>query len=101
MSHQREQNTISATQARIHFGEVIRRAYIGQEPVVVEKDGIPVVVILSFPSYEQLLKELKLARFERLSRAAGMDAERQGLSEERLEQEMEEIRSRRYQETYG
>ena len=68
---------------------------------MVEKDGIPMVVILSFPYYEQLLQEIKLARFERLSRAAGLEAERQGLTEEQIEQEMEEIRAQLYQEAYG
>jgi len=91
----------SATQARVHFGEIIKRACLGQEQVVVEKDGIPMVVILSFPYYEQLLQEIKLARFERLSRAAGLEAERQGLTEEQIEQEMEEIRAQLYQEAYG
>jgi len=98
MAQERMPSTISATQARVHFGEVIKRAYISQEPVVVEKDGIPVVVVLSFPHYEQLLQELKLARFERLSRAAGLEAERQGLTEEQLEQDMEELRKRLHQE---
>lgn len=101
MTREKAQSTISATQARVHFGEVIKRAYVGQEQVVVEKDGIPVVVILSFPYYEQLLQEIKLARFERLSRAAGLEAERQGLTQEQLEQEMEEIRERLHQEAYG
>lgn len=92
---------LSATQARIHFGEVIRRAYTEGEPVIVEKDGIPMVVILSVPAYEQLLRELKLARFEQASRAAGLDAERQGLTEEQLEQEMEAIKERLYRQRYG
>lgn len=101
MVQEKARNTISATQARVRFGEVIKRAYVGQEQVVVEKDGIPVVVILSFPYYEQLLREVKLARFERLSRVAGLEAERQGLTEEQLEQEMGEIRKRLHQEAYG
>jgi len=53
------------------------------------------------PYYEQLLLELKLARFERLSRGAGLEAERQGLTEEQVEQEMEEVRERFYHEIYG
>lgn len=55
-------------------------------------------MILSFPYYEQLLRQVKLARFERLSRQAGREAEQQGLTEEQLEQEMEEIREQVYQE---
>jgi len=101
MAQVKARSAISATQARIRFGEVIKRAYVSQEPVVVEKDGIPVVVILSFPYYEQMLREVKLARFERLSRTAGLEAERQGLTEEQLEQEMEKIREQVYQEAYG
>jgi len=92
-------HTISATDARIRFGEVIRRAYSGQEHLVVEKDGIPVVVILSVPDYEEMRTELKLQRFERVSRAAGRDAEKQGLSEEALERELDEIRAQIYSET--
>lgn len=94
-------HTISATDARIRFGEVIRRAYSGQEHLIVEKDGIPVVVILSVPDYEEMRTELKLQRFERMSRAAGLDAEKQGLTEEALEQELEEIRAQIYHETYA
>ena len=101
LAQEKAQSTISATQARVHFGEIIRRAYVNQEQVVVEKDGIPMVVILSFPYYEQLLREVKLARFERLSREAGLEAERAGLTEEQLEQEMEAIRERFHREARG
>ena len=94
-------STISATQARLRFGEVIRNASAGPNPVVVEKAGIPVVVILSLPDYEQLLQDAKLGRFERLSRAAGLDAERQGLSEEHLEEEMAQIKEHVYRRHYG
>ena len=94
-------HTISATDARIRFGEVIRRAYSGQEHLIVEKDGIPVVVILSVPDYEEMRTELKLERFERMSRAAGLDAEKQGLTEKALEKELEEIRAQIYHETYA
>jgi prevent-host-death family protein len=92
---------LSATQARIHFGEVIKRAYRDGEHVIVEKDGIPVVVILSVPEYEQLLRELKLVRFEQASRVAGLEAEQQGLTEEQLKQEMETIKERLYRQAYG
>ena len=101
MAQEKAQSTISATQARVRFGEVIKKAYVNQEQVVVEKDGIPVVVIVSFPYYEQLLREVKLARFERLSREAGLEAERAGLTEEQLEQEMEAIKERLYREVCG
>ena len=53
------------------------------------------------PDYKQLIRQAKLARFERLSLAAGLEAERQGLTEEELEAEMEEIKEQLYQEVYG
>ena len=101
MAQENAQSTISAEEAQRQFGEVIKRAYLGREQVVVEKDGMPMVVILSFPDYEQLLREVKLARFERLSREAGLDAECTGLTEGQLEQEMETIRTRSHQKAYG
>jgi hypothetical protein len=68
---------------------VIKRAYLGGDHLVVEKDGIPVVVILSFPDYERLIRQVKLASFERLSLAAGLEVEREGLTEEELEAEID------------
>jgi len=53
------------------------------------------------PDYKQLIRQTKLARFERLSLAAGLEAEKQGLTEEELEVEMEEIKEQLYQEVYG
>jgi hypothetical protein len=53
------------------------------------------------PDYKQWIRQAKLARFERLSLAAGLEAERQGLTEEELGVEMEEIKEQLYQEVYG
>jgi prevent-host-death family protein len=101
MARENARSTISAEEAQTQFEEVIKRAYRNREQVVVEKDGMPIVVVLSFPDYEQLLREIKLARFERLSREAGLDAERAGLTEEQLEQEMEAVRTRGHRKAYG
>ena len=48
------ETVISATQARIRFGEVMREAQ--KRPVVVERDGIPQVVILSKQHYDALVQ---------------------------------------------
>ncbi len=45
--------TISATKARINFGEVMKQAKIG--PVIVERGGKPEVVVLSKKAYDQLV----------------------------------------------
>ena len=53
------------------------------------------------PDYKQWIRQAKLARFERLSLAAGLEAEKQGLTEEELEAEMEEIKEQLYHGSYG
>lgn len=47
------EKVVTATEARIHFGEMMRRAVEKQETIIVERDGSPVVVILSIDRYEQ------------------------------------------------
>ena len=46
--------TVSATEARVHFGELMRRAKSG--PVIVEKDGKPDVVVISKQEYDKLVE---------------------------------------------
>ncbi len=45
---------VSATDARIHFGELMRHVVEKQEPVVVERSGEPHVVVISVDEYEHL-----------------------------------------------
>jgi prevent-host-death family protein len=49
-----KRKTVSATHARIHFGEIMRHVVEQSEPVVVERSGKPLVVVLSVESYQQL-----------------------------------------------
>ena len=46
---------ITATEARIHFGELMREVVENQQPVIVERGGKPQVVVLSINEYENLL----------------------------------------------
>lgn len=46
--------TVSATEARVHFGELMRHVVETESPVVVERDGRPQVVVLSVGEYERL-----------------------------------------------
>ena len=48
------QRVVSATQARIRFGEIMRQVVERREPVVVERGGKPYVVVLSVEEYERL-----------------------------------------------
>lgn len=49
------ERNISATEARIHFGELMRHVVEKQEPVVVERSGEPHVVVISVDDYERLI----------------------------------------------
>ena len=46
--------TISATEARVHFGEVMRQVSETQEPVIVQRAGKPSVAIVPMDDYERL-----------------------------------------------
>jgi prevent-host-death family protein len=50
------ETTVSATEARIHFGEMIRRVAEAEEAIVVEKAGTPQLVMLSIGRYQQLIQ---------------------------------------------
>ncbi len=49
------ENTLSATQARVNFGEVMRQVVEQERPIIVERAGKPQVVILSIEAYERLI----------------------------------------------
>lgn len=48
--------TVSATDARIRFGEIMRRAKKG--PVIVERGGKPEVVVISKKEYDLLISNV-------------------------------------------
>jgi prevent-host-death family protein len=48
------ERSVSATEARIHLGELMRWAVENDEPIIVERGGQPHVVLLSIAEYEQL-----------------------------------------------
>ncbi len=45
---------VSATEARVHFGDIMKKAKNG--PVFVERDGKPEAVIISKQEYDRLIK---------------------------------------------
>ena len=92
------QHTISATEARAHFGQVIQNACEDNEHVIVEQDGIPVIAMLPISEYHRLIK---IGHFERLAYTFGSNAEARGLTEEALAGEMEAIKRETFEERYG
>lgn len=51
------QTTVTATEARIHFGEIMQDAVHSRQPIIVEKAGKPQVVILAYDYYQQLVNK--------------------------------------------
>jgi prevent-host-death family protein len=51
---------VTATEAKNRFGDIIRRAYMGEEHLIVQRDGIPVVAIVPMTDYEQLINPADL-----------------------------------------
>lgn len=45
---------VSATEARIRFGEMIRRVVDNQETIIVERSGEPQIVLLSLVRYRRI-----------------------------------------------
>ena len=48
-------DVFTATEAKVHFGELMRRVVERREPVYVERGGRPQVVVLAVADYERLL----------------------------------------------
>lgn len=48
--------TISATEARVHFGEIVRSANETNQPIFIEKAGKEVAVLLSPYEYRRLVE---------------------------------------------
>jgi prevent-host-death family protein len=97
----RTMSKVNATEARQHFGKLIQRAYSGGEHLVVEKNDLPVVVILSVKDYEELRKTAALQNLQELNRSLSKEAKAQGLTPEMLEERVEETKREIFEELYG
>ena len=49
--------TIPAVEARIHLGDIIKRAFQKGERFIVEKSGLPMVAIMNIQEYLKLVQE--------------------------------------------
>jgi len=46
---------VSATEARVHFGELLRQVSEEGQTIIVERDGRPQAVVISVAEYERML----------------------------------------------
>lgn len=99
-----KKSVIKASELHREAGKVLKRVALGDEHLVVERDGYPIAVLMSYDDYEQfeqLRRERALAAHKELVRALGEEAERQGLTEEQLTAELEEDKRAIFKEIYG
>ena len=68
--------TVSATEARVHFGEVLRDAQVG--PVMVERQGRALAVVVSKQLYDELSAGRRASWQELAARARGLVARDRG-----------------------
>ena len=97
------ERVIGATEARVHFGELMRQVTEKEQAVIVERDGKPQVVVLSVAAYERLRAAAGRASWEdALERAAEVSAQvearRSGLPLPPADEILREAREARHEQ---
>lgn len=94
---------IKASELRTRPGEIIRRVAVGNEELVVERDGYPVIVLMPYRAYEQLTRERAEAANRDLVVAMSRDAQRQGMTEENFMNDpvWQRVKRQSFAEQYG
>lgn len=106
-----KKSRVSATEARVHFGEMMRRAELG-ETLVVERAGQPKVVVMSVECFDRLARrqgegdeEPVIPEWKRkLDRASEMlsnDLQGRQIDWARIIDDMRDERSRQLMESVG
>jgi prevent-host-death family protein len=93
---------VSATEARIHFGELMRQAVENRETIIVERGGKSHVVVISVEEYERLLKRQQSDWKELVHGArAQIQAELGDLTLPRPEEILDQVREGRDEQLLG
>ncbi len=95
------QVVIKASEGHRAFGQLLKRVYRSDEHLIVERDGFPVAVLMSYQEYENLSRQRASEAFDRLSGAVRREMERPGLTEEQVQDEITRARQEVYREQYG
>ena len=96
-----QQSTVPASEGHRGFGKLLKRVYGSDEHLIIERDGFPVAVMMSYQEYEKLEKLYGEAVLKRFGRALGKDVEAQDLTEDELLAQIKDSRKAFYNETYG
>lgn len=80
---------------------MLKRVAVGGEHLVIERAGYPVAVLLSYQEYEALMRERAVAAHRASVIAMSQEAERQGVTEGQLADELDVVKRQVFDETYG
>ncbi len=92
---------IHASELHRAAGKMLKRVALQDEHLVVERDGYPVAVLLSYSEYEDLMHLRALAAHRELVQSLSQEAEHQGLTEEQLMAELDQDKRAAYKAAYG
>ncbi|MEW6569463.1 MAG: type II toxin-antitoxin system Phd/YefM family antitoxin [Chloroflexota bacterium] len=92
---------VTASELRRSSGKILKRVAVAKDHLVVEREGYPVAVMMPFEEYEQLMRERALMAHRDLAITLGKEAERKGLTEEQLMEELEASKRRVYEDRYS
>jgi prevent-host-death family protein len=94
---------VSATEARIRFGELMRQAVENHETIIVERGGRSHVVVMSVEEYERLLKRQQQGAWRELvlGARAQIQAELGDRTLPRPEEILDQIREGRDEQLLG
>ena len=96
-----KQVAVTASEGHRKFGQLLKRVYNSGEHLVVERDGFPVAVMLSYPEYQSLKRQRAIEAFKALTRIVGTEADNQSLTEDDLLSELRDTRQNTFEEVYG
>ncbi len=95
------QVVIKASEGHRAFGKLLKRVYRSDEHLIVERDGLPVAVLMSYKEYERLSSQRAVAAFDTFSRHLGRELEQERVTEEDLLADVKDAKREVYEERYG
>ncbi len=89
---------LAVKDARANFSDVLSQVYYGQEPVIVERKGKPVAVLISPEQWERYQQQTKDRLFEAIDRLQEQNRDADPEEVERdVTEAVEEVRRERYE----
>ena len=89
---------LAVKDARANFSDVLSQVYYGQEPVIVERKGKPVAVLISPEQWERYQQQTKERLFEAIDRLQERNRDVDPAEVERdVTEAVEEVRRERYE----